>query len=174
VGLRAATLIEQLNPPNYNLPRISHRQRGNFTAYRFDDTAGMGTCIYVLDTGLNARPEEFGTRAVRKATIVAGVTDEDTDGHGTHVAGTVGSKSYGAAKNARIYAVKVFDNSGSAPVSAIMQAAAFLVKDAATETGNCPNGFVVNLSLQLDTTLSTGFQQAGKMINVSSISVQPP
>lgn len=127
----------------------------------------MGTCIYILDTGLNARPEEFGTRSVRKATIVAGVTDADTDGHGTHVAGTAGSKSYGAAKNARIYAVKIFDNSGSAPVSAIMQAAAFLVKDAVTETTNCPKGFVVNLSLQFDTTQSSSAPLVGQMINVS-------
>ena len=37
----------------------------------------------------------------------------DGNGHGTHVAGTIGSKTYGVAKKTKLYAVKVLDSSGS-------------------------------------------------------------
>lgn len=42
----------------------------------------------------------------------AGGQDTDIFGHGTHVAGTIGSDTYGVAKNTNLYAVKVLDDSG--------------------------------------------------------------
>lgn len=39
--------------------------------------------------------------------------NSDGNGHGTHVAGTIGSKTYGVAKKTKLYAVKVLDSSGS-------------------------------------------------------------
>jgi subtilisin family serine protease len=37
----------------------------------------------------------------------------DANGHGTHCAGTVGSTTYGVAKNTALYGVKVLSASGS-------------------------------------------------------------
>ena len=44
----------------------------------------------------------------------------DGNGHGTHCAGTIGSKSYGVAKNVEIIAVKVLDNQGSGSTSNVI------------------------------------------------------
>lgn len=40
-------------------------------------------------------------------------TDTDGNGHGTHVAGTIGSALYGVAKKTNLYAVKVLNAGGS-------------------------------------------------------------
>jgi subtilisin family serine protease len=157
--IRHAAVVEQLNPPNYGLGRISHRQRGNFTAYRFDDSSGRGTCIYIMDSGLNARTEEFGVRTVQKANFVAGEPISDLNGHGTHVAGIAASNTYGAAKNARVYAVKVLDTTGSGSIDSYMQGVAFILKDAISEAANCSKGFVVNISIQLDISFGDTPQQ---------------
>lgn len=47
-------------------------------------------------------------------------SNTDGNGHGTHVAGTIGSKSYGIAKNTKLYAVKVLDSSGSVSLQTIV------------------------------------------------------
>jgi subtilisin family serine protease len=39
--------------------------------------------------------------------------DSDGQGHGTHVAGTVGGSTYGVAKQTTLFAVKVLDSNGS-------------------------------------------------------------
>ncbi|KAF2432503.1 subtilisin-like protein [Tothia fuscella] len=172
--VRHAAIIEQPSPANYGLARISHRQRGNFSSYRFDDTSGRGTCIYVIDSGLNARSDEFGTRGVQKANFVPNEPTADLNGHGTHVAGIAASKTYGAAKNARVYAVKVFGASGGGSIDAIMQAVSFVLKDAISEAANCPRGFVVNMSIQLDITFGDTPQQVqdsqrqGQMLNTAT------
>lgn len=48
---RIATFVDQKNPPR-GLPRISYRKNGS-KVYTYDDSAGDGTCAYVLDTGVD-------------------------------------------------------------------------------------------------------------------------
>lgn len=76
---------------------------------------------YVIDTGVNIKHEEFEGRAVWGATIPTGDEDEDGNGHGTHVAGTIGSKTYGVAKKAKIVAVKVLRSNGSGTMSDVLK-----------------------------------------------------
>jgi cerevisin len=64
---------------------------------------------------------EFEGRAVWGATIPTGDEDEDGNGHGTHVAGTIGSKTYGVAKKAKIVAVKVLRSNGSGTMSDVLK-----------------------------------------------------
>lgn len=76
---------------------------------------------YVIDTGVNIHHEEFEGRAVWGATIPVGDPDEDGNGHGTHVAGTIASKTYGVAKKAKIVAVKVLRSNGSGTMSDVLK-----------------------------------------------------
>jgi cerevisin len=76
---------------------------------------------YVIDTGVNIKHEQFEGRAVWGATIPTGDEDEDGNGHGTHVAGTIGSKTYGVAKKAKIVAVKVLRSNGSGTMSDVLK-----------------------------------------------------
>lgn len=56
--------------------------------------------------------QNFGGRAALVANYAGGVNG-DANGHGTHCAGTVGSATYGVAKNTRLYGVKVLNDQGS-------------------------------------------------------------
>ncbi len=85
---------------------------------------GTGVTAYILDTGIQYNHSEFGTptRAVKGADFASGSkgTGGDCDGHGTHVAGTVGGKTYGVAKNVKLVSVRVLDCRGSGSYSGII------------------------------------------------------
>uniref|UniRef100_A0A8H7N6A2 Peptidase S8/S53 domain-containing protein n=1 Tax=Bionectria ochroleuca TaxID=29856 RepID=A0A8H7N6A2_BIOOC len=121
------------------------RAHDGSTTYVYDESAGAGTCAYVIDTGIDVNHPEFEGRATW---LVNFGDDEDTDGygHGTHVAGTIGSKSYGVAKKTSLFAVKVLDRNGSGTTATMIAGLDFVVSDAATR--NCPNGSVANMSLR--------------------------
>lgn len=88
--------------------------------YNYPDGAtGSGVDIYVVDTGVYVDHPQFGGRAIKGKDFASsdpcdyqGLTFRQWDGHGTHVAGTIGSQSYGIAKNVRIIDVRVLDNCG--------------------------------------------------------------
>jgi subtilisin family serine protease len=75
---------------------------------------GTGVRVYIIDTGINFDHAEFGGRAVLGIDASwSGTTDGvDCNGHGTHVAGTVGGATYGVAKKVQLYAVRVLDCQG--------------------------------------------------------------
>ncbi|KAI1122916.1 subtilisin-like protease PR1K [Nemania abortiva] len=128
---------------DWGLARLSSTSAGGST-YTYDDSAGEGVCAYVVDTGIDVTHPEFEGRA----TFVSNQVDnDDTDGngHGTHVAGTIGSKTYGVAKKVSLFAVKVLNASGSGSTSGVIAGMDFVISDAPSR--DCPNGVVVNLSL---------------------------
>lgn len=96
----------------WGLARISHKARGS-SSYTYDSTAGQGTCVYVIDTGIATTHPEFEGRATFLANYAGDGSNTDGNGHGTHCAGTVGSKTYGVAKKAKLFAVKVLGADGS-------------------------------------------------------------
>jgi subtilisin family serine protease len=102
----------QLNPPSWGLDRIDRNVRGYNNSYEFP-TAGDGVRAYVLDTGVRITHQDFGGRASYGWDFVDNDADAgDCHGHGTHVAGTIGSTTYGVAKRVNLVSVRVANCSG--------------------------------------------------------------
>ncbi|KAL5335470.1 peptidase S8/S53 domain-containing protein [Aspergillus crustosus] len=135
----------------WGLERISSRAQlaGDPYTYTYRDNAsGAGTVAYVIDTGINDAHEEFERRAGKGPAFVSDglLTENDIWGHGTHCAGTIGSRAYGVAKQASIIGVKVFsDRTGMAWTSDIIKALEFVLQD--VERRDIRGRAVVNLSL---------------------------
>ena len=105
-----AALVTQTGAP-WGLGTVSHRSPGS-TSYIYDSSAGSGTYAYIVDTGILETHTQFAGRASTGYNAVGG-GNADTNGHGTHVAGTIAGTTYGVAKKATIIAVKVFSGSSS-------------------------------------------------------------
>ncbi|KAM0080702.1 hypothetical protein ACKRZS_007129 [Fusarium odoratissimum] len=121
----------QLNAP-WNLARISqgHARNDGLRRYRYDATAGSGTYVYVVDSGINFSHAEFSGRAFRGANFVLGSPDDDESDHGTHIAGIIGGKTYGVAKNCTMISVKVVSKSGRSNMLWIRQGIYWATNDA--------------------------------------------
>lgn len=105
-----SALTTQTNA-TWGLSSISHKTTTtNTTEYVYDPRSGSGTYAYVVDTGLRATHVEFEGRASLAYNAVAGSSSDDNVGHGTHVAGTIGSRTHGVAKQATLLSVKVLDS----------------------------------------------------------------
>ncbi|KAF2020973.1 subtilisin-like serine protease-like protein PR1A [Aaosphaeria arxii CBS 175.79] len=129
----------------WGLGRISHVNKG-ISSYTYDDSAGSDTCSYVIDTGIYTAHPEFEGRATHLANYAGDGSTADGNGHGTHVAGTIGSKTYGVAKKTKLFAVKVLDSAGSGSNSGVIAGINFAANDQKTRAG-CSKGSVANLSL---------------------------
>jgi len=82
---------------------------------------GAGVTAYIVDTGILLSHREFAGRAVRGFDAVTpNGSAVDCNGHGTHVAGTVGGSTYGVAKAVRLVAVRVLDCKGAGATSAVI------------------------------------------------------
>jgi aqualysin 1 len=103
----------------WGLDRIDQRNLPLNSTYNYSNT-GNGVNAYIIDTGIRLNHSEFGARAVSGFDAVDGGSADDCDGHGTHVAGTVGGSTYGVAKNVKLYAVRVLDCSGSGTWSGVI------------------------------------------------------
>ncbi|KAF9280811.1 hypothetical protein BGZ68_007011 [Mortierella alpina] len=130
----------QYSLPSWGLARVSDRNKGGST-YNYPDSAGSGVTAYVIDTGINTSHEDFGGRASMGPNFVQGSENIDENGHGTHVAGTIGGASYGVAKNVTLVGLKVLDADGFGDNSAIIAALDWVI------SVNKGKKAVVNMSL---------------------------
>ena len=118
----------QSNAP-WGLDRIDQRDGRNGT-YVYDAT-GQGVTVFVLDTGIRTGHNDFGGRAFAAFDAVGdGRNGQDCNGHGTHVAGTVGGSTYGVAKGARLGAVRVLGCNGSGSNSGVIGGVDFVAQSA--------------------------------------------
>ena len=82
---------------------------------------GNGVNAYIIDTGIRTTHVDFGGRASAVFDAIGdGNGAVDCNGHGTHVAGTVGSATYGIAKQVRLYSVRVLNCAGSGSTSGVI------------------------------------------------------
>ncbi|HEX6285063.1 MAG TPA: S8 family peptidase [Pyrinomonadaceae bacterium] len=107
----------QSNPP-WGLDRIDQRNRPLSGTYTFNWT-GAGVFAYVIDTGILTSHTQFGGRAANVFDAFGG-NGQDCNGHGTHVAGTVGGSTYGVAKSVNLRGVRVLNCSGSGSTSGVI------------------------------------------------------
>lgn len=131
----------------WGLSRLAHKSRSDVSkGYKFDSTAGEGTCSYIIDTGIYTAHSDFEGRAEFLENFTGDGSNSDGNGHGTHVAGTVGSKTYGVAKKTKLYAVKVLDSSGSGTFSGVIAGIQYAAQHASSNSA-CTKGSVANMSL---------------------------
>ncbi|WIM95044.1 S8 family peptidase [Actinoplanes oblitus] len=106
--------------PAWGLDRIDQRSVAGSKSYTPTDD-GSSVHAYVIDTGIRITHKEFGGRA----SYGYDFADDDRyaadcNGHGTHVAGTIGGAHYGVAKKVRLVAVRVLDCYGEGDLSDVI------------------------------------------------------
>ncbi|MGH3712047.1 MAG: S8 family peptidase [Micromonosporaceae bacterium] len=104
--------------PSWGLDRIDQRDLPLDNSYTYPNTASNVTA-YIIDTGIRTSHSDFGGRAVWGTNTTGDGNNTDCNGHGTHVAGTVGGTSYGVAKGVRLVAVKVLNCQGSGTLAGV-------------------------------------------------------
>ncbi|MFD2762652.1 S8 family peptidase [Micromonospora eburnea] len=118
----------QINPP-WGLDRIDQRGLPLDGTYRYTTTGG-GVTAYIIDTGIRITHVEFAGRAGYGYNAIDGSSvADDCNGHGTHVAGIVGGKTYGVAKGVRLVAVRVLDCAGSGTTAGVIAGVDWVTRD---------------------------------------------
>jgi subtilisin family serine protease len=137
----------QTNPPSWGLDRIDQRNLPLNASYTFPNTAS-NVHAYIIDTGIRFSHTTFGGRATSGFDAVDGGSADDCNGHGTHVAGTVGGSQYGVAKGVLLVGVRVLNCSGSGTTAQVAAGIDWV-------TGHSIKPAVANMSLGggIDTTL---------------------
>ena len=130
---------------------------GVSTSSRKGDTVKLA----VLDTGLDLRHPDFAGRSITSQSFIAGEAVQDGHGHGTHCIGTscgprtpVGTRRYGVAFEAQIFAGKVLGNTGSGGDSNILAGIDWAVRNGCR---------VISMSLGANVRwVSTAYETAGR------------
>ena len=104
----------------WGLDRVDQRSLPLNSTYTYDAT-GQGVRSYIIDTGILTSHSEFsGRTATGYSAISDGRGTTDCNGHGTHVAGTVGGTRYGVAKETTLIPVRVLGCDGSGSNSGVI------------------------------------------------------
>lgn len=109
-----ARAIASQTPATWGIDRIDQRSFPLNNTYTYP-TGGVPVHVYIIDTGIRMTHTQFTGRIGAAFDAVGGQSPpgNDCDGHGTHVAGSVGGTTYGVNKTAVLHAIRVLDCSGS-------------------------------------------------------------
>jgi subtilisin family serine protease len=122
----------------WGLDRINQRLLPLDSSYSYV-SAGTGVTAYVVDSGIATSHPDFEGRA-KNVFDAFGGTGQDCNGHGTHVAGTIGGETHGVAKDVVLAGVRVLDCNGSGSYSGVIAGLDWIA-------ANSPGPAVANLSL---------------------------
>ena len=127
--------------PSWGLDRIDQIALNSDITYNYRSD-GAGVTAYVIDTGIQTNHPDFGGKAsVGSDFVKDGRNGQDCNGHGTHVAGTIGGINYGVAKKANLVAVRVLNCRGSGTTTGVIAGIDWVAKN------NKNSKAVANLSL---------------------------
>ncbi len=148
----------------WNLERIRKRQLSSTPPFSYTPTAS-NVYAYVIDTGIYTAHPGFGGRAGSAYDAIGG-NGQDCNGHGTHVAGIIGSSTYGVAKGVRLRGVRVLDCAGSGTVAGVVAGVDWV-------RANRVNPAVANLSLAVAysatlNTAVTNLANSGVFVSVAA------
>ncbi|WP_086826194.1 S8 family peptidase [Allokutzneria sp. NRRL B-24872] len=139
-----ARVADTQTNPTYGIDRVDQRNLPLDKKYTYNTTASNVTA-YILDTGIRKSHRDFEGRAADGYDFVdEDPVAQDCNGHGTHVAGTVGGKTWGVAKKVKLVAVRILGCNGSAPDSDGVEGIEWIAKNAVKPA-------VVNGSFTFDT-----------------------
>jgi subtilisin family serine protease len=147
---RVATQATVSPTASWGLDRIDQRATTANNSYSFA-TNGAGVSVYVIDTGIYASHSQF-TGRTRIGFDAFGGNGIDCNGHGTHVAGTVGGSTYGVAPASSLVSVRVLDCTGAGSLSGVIAGIDWAIND------HVSGPAVINLSL--GTTKSASLESA--------------
>ncbi|CAK9441587.1 uncharacterized protein LODBEIA_P54550 [Lodderomyces beijingensis] len=129
VLVQAMDTKSQPDAPRH-LARLSRRRKmASKKKYPYvydDDTIGNHVSAYVLDSGVHIGHPQFQGRA-RRGEDFTGENCGDKNGHGTHIAGLIGSETYGVAKKVQLIDVKVLKSNGRGLLSTVIAGIEFAV-----------------------------------------------
>jgi len=139
----------------WGLDRISQTNLPLDGLYSYNNSAGAGVDVYVIDTGILTTHTDFGTRATFAFTAVTSEANTDLNGHGTHCSGTIAGTTYGVAKQANLFAVKVLSGAGSGTVAGVIAGVNYVANNA-----NGPSVASMSLGGGASPTLDAAVQSA--------------
>ncbi|HYJ82680.1 MAG TPA: S8 family peptidase [Allosphingosinicella sp.] len=143
---RVRLAATQSDPP-YGLDRIAERAGCLNRTYAYSQT-GKGVHVYVIDTGIFSQHPEFQV-APGQSRVSPDVYNpfndgkQDDDGHGTHVAGTIGGNTFGVAKDVELHSVRVFKRGIETDTGILIEAVDWVTENAKPHRPRV----VVNMSL---------------------------
>lgn len=127
----------QINPPSWGLDRIDQTSLPLDHTYTYANTASNVTA-YVVDSGIDATDTDFGGRASVGIDVLPPPDWSDgfdCDGHGTHVAGTIGGTAYGVAKAVKLVAVRVLNCQGTGTDAQVIAGLDWVAQDVVAHPG---------------------------------------
>ncbi len=149
----------------WNLDRIDQRSLPLNGTYDYS-SEGAGVHAYIIDTGLQANHTDFGSRAHNGFDVFGG-NGSDCNGHGTHVAGTVGGTKYGVAKLARLVGVKVLNCSGSGTTAGVIDGVNWVTEHHVADKSVANMSLGAGASAAVDAAVS-GMIHSGVFVSVAA------
>jgi subtilisin family serine protease len=155
------------SPATWGIDRIDQRDLPLSNSYTYNFT-GAGVTAYIIDTGILITHNEFGGRASYGYDAVDGsLPAADCNGHGTHVAGTVGGSTYGVAKGVSLVAVRVLNCSGSGTTSGVIAGIDWVTSNHTTGKAVANMSLGGSVSTSLDTAVKNSIAD-GVVYSVSA------